>query len=582
MKKGKISFFVIFMLVVVTITNSVFAVTQSVIDTTRKGSLEITALNQENQNINDSTPIANVTYTLYMVDETVNNVDDAEEYIVDNNETIDEQTTGENGKVKFENLNLGRYYAKVTAYPTGTSEIPESFLVDVPMVNEAGDGWIYDITVSPKIQTALGNVELTKTDLAATPMADIQFKVQVSTQDGVWQDYVPEGQSETLVLTTNEEGKISLENLPYSFNQERAKFRLVEMNAPEGYIIDNKYPDTIEVQPDGTVVITNARTVEASTAAQLGEITVVNEKPGIVKTVKNQDGTFDDVASANVTDTVTFNVTVDVPTYVEDLTTFTLTDEMPAGFVYDDSSIEVKGLLAEGGSEETLAADAYTKTGEFTLAFDTQKITKYTTIVVTYDVTLDKDNVVIGSEGNVNTATLEYTTNVDTDGTEQDTTTTEDTSKLVTGGIQIRKVDTQGTVLAGAKFKIATTEENAKNGVFVQDEDGNDVEAISGQDGMATIEGLAYNDDETARDYWLVEVEAPSYVENEETKYYTLLGEPLKVAVDGDSHTVAIEVVNRKPFSLPLTGGFGTVIFTVVGIAIIVIAKRIKKDEVKE
>ena len=99
---------------------------------------------------------------------------------------------------------------------------------------------------------------------------------------------------------------------------------------------------------------------------------------------------------------------------------------------------------------------------------------------------------------------------------------------------------------------------------------------------MATIEGLAYNDDETARDYWLVETQAPTYEENGETKAYTLLGEPLRVAVDGDSHTVAVEVVNRKPFSLPLTGGIGTVLFTAVGIAIIVIAKRIKKDEVKE
>ena len=308
MKKSRVSFFIILMLVLVTITNQVSAVTQSVIDTTRKGSLEITALNQENQNIDDSTPIANVTYTLYMVTEDVNTVNDAEEYIVDNNDAIDDQTTGENGKVKFENLDLGRYYAKVTAYPTGTSEIPESFLVDVPMVNDEGNGWIYDITVSPKIQTALGNVELTKTDIATTPMADVEFKVQVSTQDGVWQDYVPEGQSETLVLTTTGEGKISLENLPYSFNQQRAKFRLVEMNAPEGYIIDNKYPDVIEVQSDGTVIVTNTRTGDASTAAQLGQLTVVNEKPQVVKTVKNQDGTFDDVASANVTDTVTFNV----------------------------------------------------------------------------------------------------------------------------------------------------------------------------------------------------------------------------------------------------------------------------------
>ena len=577
MKKSKISFFMIFMLVLVTVSNCVLAVTDSIIDTTRKGSLEITALNQENLNIDDSTPIAGVTYSLYMVDENVLDIDAAEEAIV-GEDPVNALTTGENGKVKFENLNLGRYYAKVTAYPTATSEIPESFLVDVPMVNKYGDGWIYDITVSPKIQTALGNAELTKTDLNG-PMEGIEFKVQVSTQEDVWEDYVPDGADEALVVSTNAEGKISLENLPYSVNEERAKFRLIEMSAPEGYIVDNKYPAEIQVQANGTVVITDTRTGEAATAAQLGEINVVNENPEVVKEVKKQDGTFGDVASANMTDTVTFKVTVDVPTYVEDLTTYTITDNMPQGFVL--GTMEVKGLVAQGGAEETVAADAYTKTDNFTLTFDTQKITKYTTIIITYDVTLDRDNVVIGEAGNVNNVSFEYTTNVDTDGTEKDTTTDEDTTKVVTGGIQIKKTDTQGTVLPGAKFKIATSEANAKNGTFLSDENGV-IEVTTGADGMATIEGLAYNDDEKARDYWLVETQAPTYEENGETKAYTLLDKPLRVAVDGDSHTVAVEVVNRKPFSLPLTGGIGTVLFTAVGIAVIVIAKRIKKDEVEE
>lgn len=577
MKKSKISFFMIFMLVLVTVSNCVLAVTDSIIDTTRKGSLEITALNQENLNIDDSTPIAGVTYSLYMVDENVLDIDAAEEAIV-GEDPVNALTTGENGKVKFENLNLGRYYAKVTAYPTATSEIPESFLVDVPMVNKYGDGWIYDITVSPKIQTALGNAELTKTDLNG-PMEGIEFKVQVSTQEDVWEDYVPDGADEVLVVSTNAEGKISLENLPYSVNEERAKFRLIEMSAPEGYIIDNKYPSEIQVQANGTVVITDTRTGEAATAAQLGEINVVNENPEVVKEVKKQDGTFGDVASANMTDTVTFKVTVDVPTYVEDLTTYTITDNMPQGFVL--GTMEVKGLVAQGGAEETVVADAYTKTDNFTLTFDTQKITKYTTIIITYDVTLDRDNVVIGEAGNVNNVSFEYTTNVDTDGTEKDTTTDEDTTKVVTGGIQIKKTDTQGTVLPGAKFKIATSEANAKNGTFLSDENGV-IEVTTGADGMATIEGLAYNDDEKARDYWLVETQAPTYEENGETKAYTLLDKPLRVAVDGDSHTVAVEVVNRKPFSLPLTGGIGTVLFTAVGIAVIVIAKRIKKDEVEE
>lgn len=96
------------------------------------------------------------------------------------------------------------------------------------------------------------------------------------------------------------------------------------------------------------------------------------------------------------------------------------------------------------------------------------------------------------------------------------------------------------------------------------------------------IKGLAYNDDETARDYWLVETQAPTFEENGETKAYTLLSRPVKVSVSGTSHTVDVEVVNKKPINLPLTGGMGTIILTVLGIAFIVIAKSIKKEKVQE
>ena len=61
-----------------------------------------------------------------------------------------------------------------------------------------------------------------------------------------------------------------------------------------------------------------------------------------------------------------------------------------------------------------------------------------------------------------------------------------------------------------------------------------------------------------------------------------LLTAPVKVSVSGTSHTVDVRVVNRKPIDLPLTGGIGTAIFMVAGIVCIVIAKSIKKEEVKE
>ena len=204
-------------------------------------------------------------------------------------------------------------------------------------------------------------------------------------------------------------------------------------------------------------------------------------------------------------------------------------------------------------------------------------------LVITYNVKFDMDKVILGKDGNINTAQLEYTNVVELDGTENSKTTTEDTAKVVTGGIKIYKVDSAKAALAGAKFKVATTEVNAKNGAFVKDENGADVEVTTGADGYAEIKGLAYNDDETAKDYWLVETQAPTYTdENGDEKAYTLLDKPVKVSVNGESHTKNVEVVNKKPINLPLTGGMGTVILIAVGVISLVVAKSIKKDEVKQ
>lgn len=586
MKKTKISLMLVFMLVLVTVSNAVFAVTGSIVDTTKKGSLTITALAQLN-GAEDTTALEGVEYTLYKVDvvagTTVTTVAQAETAIASLTATA-AKTTDATGVAEFTNLELGRYYAKVTGYPTGTSSVPESFLVDIPMTNTAGDGWVYDISVSPKVKTASGNAILTKYDGAQNPMKDVEFKVQINTDGTTWVDYVPEGTEQVLTLTTDENGEIKLENYPITVNEKAAKFRFVETSVADGYIIDNSRLDYVYATAEGKTVVVHADGSQ-EVAAETGMLTLINEKPVAVKTVKTDDGSYEDVASVNATDVVSFNVTVDVPTVIENMSTYTLTDTLPAGLT-NRTNVVVKGLTADG--EEVVAADAYNKTdanGVLTLAFDPEKIATYTTIVVTYDVSVDTD-VVIGSTGNTNTAVLKYTTEVDVDGTEKSTTTTEDTAKVVTGGVKIHKVDTASAALAGAKFKIATTEANARDGVFVQDANGKDIEVTTAADGYAVINGLAYNDDETARDYWLVETQAPTFTEQVDgqdvTKSYTLLSAPVKVSVSGTSHEVDIEVVNKKPYNLPLTGGMGTIIFALVGVVLVVMAKSIKKEEAQQ
>lgn len=585
MKKNKICLAMILMLVVVTISNTVLAVTDTIVDTSREGSITVTTLSQKNGVLDETQPLAGVEYTLYRVDEvagtTVTTKEQAEEYIK-NAQPVETLVTNSEGIVVFDELVLGRYYVKVTDVPTGTSEVPESFLVDVPMTNDTGDGWVYDIEVFPKVKVASGEAVVTKTD-GVNPMQGVEFKVQISTSVdgawGAWSDYVVDGQ--VLTLTTNEEGKITLENLPITYNGEPAKFRVVETVVGEEYIMDNKYPSEIEVQPDGTVVVTDTRTNTAAPAAEVGQIEIVNEKPEVVKQVLNQEGEYADLTSASLTDTLTFKITVDVPTVIQDLETYTLTDELPAG-LSNVENLQVKALVGDQNTEKELAQDTdYTKTGNFVLDFDTSKMEDYTTLVITYTAKLDMTNATLGEDGNINTATLEYTNKVNTDGEQEDTNTTQDSSKVVTGGLNIKKVNSEDELLDGAKFKIATTKENAQNGVFIKGTDGQDIE-VTTVGGYAKINGLEYNDDETSREYWLVETQAPTYVEEGETKSYTLLSEPQAVNVNGTSHTAEIEVENKKPITLPLTGGIGTVLFAVLGVGLIVAAKSIKKEEVKD
>ena len=584
--KSKTKKYSIFFVVMVMVLVSTLAVKVKAADPTT-GSLTIVAKEQQNNTTNND-PLKGVEYTLYKVDETVETITQAESYITSNSVTGTAKTTGEDGTVVFDNIDLGRYYVKVTNVPDGVVAT-ENFIVELPRTNSTGTGWDYDITVEPKIKTAFGNLELTKTDISGAPMNGVSFKLQVKQNNGEWVDYAAQTN-----FTTNSEGKITLNNLPsYDYNSNTATYRLVEVSVPDtGYIINNKQLATLvwKVNNDGTITIENESSLDSdlftvTKDANVTKVTYKNEKPEVEKKVKN-GGEYLDMVGAFLTDTLEFKVTADVPMQIADMTTYKITDSIPQGLTLNRDSIKIEATTAD--SSEIVPTDVYTlsQTG-LEITFNPQKLAEnnYSAIIITYTAKLNMEEAVIGGDGNVNTVTLEYTNKVAENGDEEDKTTTTDTAQVHTGALSIEKVEKGNveTKLAGAKFKIATTEQNAKDGIFVKDETGADIEVETNDQGQAVIEGLKYADNEADTSYWLVETQAPSYIEDGVTKYYNLLKDPVEVQVGKTTHESAVQIKNGKGFDLPATGSIGLAIFTVVGIAVMAGAVVLnKKQKVQE
>ena len=290
-----------------------------------------------------------------------------------------------------------------------------------------------------------------------------------------------------------------------------------------------------------------------------------NEKPEIKKEVQTSNGDWSNENNAKIGDTVEYKVEIKV---ADGAQTYTVTDTMSKGLTFNSGSLKVTvgSTFATADTDYTLTP---TKNG-FTLVLPesyVSTLTKGTTIIVTYNATLNKDAVIDG-DGNTNEVKLSY-------GNQQNTVP----SKVTTKSYQFDLVKVDGTtnkLLDGAEFELADGETKLS---FVKDANGNYRVAAAGEDGATTtitvkngkvnIYGLA------GKTYTLIETKAPGGYNKLVTPETVNLTDGSKASATIESETYVdggVVVKNNAGTVLPSTGGMGTTLFYVIGGGLMVAA----------
>lgn len=444
--------------------------------------------------------------------------------------------------------------------------------------SKSGETTNYAYTVNNTYKATLASVLRIDADSKDEEFAAEVTKLGADNSAGVQKfanDFTAKALNENLPATTTS-NKIEESNTAYTFSDLAAGYYLV-------YVTGGKEIQSSLVTVDATTSTVNLKT----------------EAPSITKTA--------DKATAEIGQVVTYTVTGAIPdttgyaNYV-----YKINDELSKGldFVNDangtactDNKVTVKVAFKDATDASTAPTEAtLDSTNNKKMSLDlsawvkANQTNKGKEFTVTYYAKVNKDAVVT----NNNKASLEYGNNPD-----DTTTTTPSEAKTNTYPLDINKTKTgSDEKLAGAKFSLYTSVEDAKNGenaIKVSGSNGNYVvdpaSTITEFESVKSIEGKGYNlhiNGLEAKDYWLVETQAP--------EGFNKLTAPIKVTITktGDAEwTVSkdgtveddkiIDVKNSTGSLLPSTGGRGAIAFAVIAALLVFgVAVSFIRDKRKE
>ena len=325
-----------------------------------------------------------------------------------------------------------------------------------------------------------------------------------------------------------------------------------------------------------------------------------------------------DETTAAIGDTLSYTVTADVPHYPVNAphTTFKVKDT-PTNLEIKQNTVKVYGVKADGTDDELTGQFTPTLDGNGVLTVDMSSKYQtlfcddgaypYATVKITYDAVLMESASI--ATGNTNKPALIYGTDPYTDSDEE--IQGDGNPKVYTYGLNLTKKNSDNKVLPNAVFSVKRKDNGTKlkfiadraaKGTYTlaKDQEG----AVGATDQLTTndqgtfnIKGLDAN-----VEYVIEETKAPSgYFRNHGSVAFTitpeknaegkLTGAIKSVAAKDEKGTaldnagawtcgidqtntayVAVTLKDTKIPFLPATGGMGTVIFTIVGDALMILA----------